>query len=209
MHALRILQQRLRCACPQIHLKRLTALLSCVAGALRGQRLTLTELGRALPSQARVKHSIKRVDRLLGNVHLGSERFGIYQMIARWLLTGTQRPVIVVDWSDLTADRRWQLLRAALPVGGRTLTLYEEVHPLRHLGNRRVHGAFLRQLKTILPAAATPIVVTDAGFKAPWFKALTRMGWHWIGRIRGQQYVRAEARHCGCVASYCMRMPVP
>jgi hypothetical protein len=192
MHALRILQQRLRCACPQVHLKRLTALLSCVAGALRGQRLTLTELGRALPSQARVKHSIKRVDRLLGNVHLGSERFGIYQMIARWLLTGTQRPVIVVDWSDLTADRRWQLLRAALPVGGRTLTLYEEVHPLRHLGNRRVHGAFLRQLKTILPAAATPIVVTDAGFKAPWFKALTRMGWHWIGRIRGQQYVRAE-----------------
>lgn len=192
MHALRILQQRLRCACPQIHLKRLTALLSCVAGALRGQRLTLTELGRALPRQARVKHSIKRVDRLLGNVHLGSERFGIYQRIARWLLTGTQRPVIVVDWWDLTADRRWQLLRAALPMGGRTLTLYEEVHPLRHLGNRRVHGAFLRQLKTILPAAATPIVVTDAGFKAPWFKALTRMGWHWIGRIRGQQYVRAE-----------------
>jgi len=192
MHALRILQQRLRHACPQIHLKRLTALLTCVVGAVRGQRLTLTELGRALPSQAQVKHSIKRVDRLLGNVHLGSERFDIYQVIARGLLTGTQRPVIVVDWSDLTADRRWQLLRAAIPVGGRTLTLYEEVHPLRHFGNRRVHCAFLRRLKAILPPTATPIRVTDAGFKAPWFKALTRMEWHWIGRVRGQQYVRAE-----------------
>ena len=68
MHALRILQQRLRRDCPQIHLKRLCALVSCVTAALHGQRITLTELGRALPSQARVKHNIKRVDRLLGNV---------------------------------------------------------------------------------------------------------------------------------------------
>lgn len=204
MHALRILQQRLRHACPQVHLKRLTALMSCVAGALRGQRLTLTELGRALPSQAQVKHSIKRVDRLLGNVHLGSERFDIYQVIARWLLTGTQRPVIVVDWSDLTADRRWQLLRAAIPVGGRTLTLYEEVHRLRHFANRRVHRAFLIKLKGLLPQDTAPILITDAGFRAPWFKAVSRLGWHWIGRVRNRDYVRAQGAQTwvGCKSLY-------
>jgi len=204
MHALRILQQRLRRGCPHIHLRRLTALMSCVVGAVRGQRLTLTELGRSLPSQVRVKHSIKRVDRLLGNVHLGSERFGIYQTIARWLLAQTQHPVIVVDWSDLSTDRRWQLLRAALPVGGRTLTLYEEVHGLRHLGNRRVHCAFLRQLKALLPQDATPILVTDAGFRVPWFKAVSRLGWHWIGRVRNRDYVRAQDEQgwVGCKTLY-------
>jgi hypothetical protein len=123
MHAIRILQQRLRTHCPQIHLKRLSALLACVAAALSARCLTLTELGRSLPSQARVKHSIKRVDRLLGNRQLGRERFDIYQAVCRWLLGRSQRPIIVVDWSVLTADRGGQLLRAALPVHGRTLTL--------------------------------------------------------------------------------------
>src|SRR5918999_1693856 len=103
-----------------------------------------------------------------------------------------QRPVIVVDWSDLTADRRWQLLRAALPVGGRTLTMYEEVHPLRHFANPRVHRAFLRQLQALLPAGATPLLITDAGFRVPWFKAVSRLGWHWIGRVRNRDYVRPQ-----------------
>lgn len=204
MHALRILQQRVRQDCPQIHLKRLGALLACVTAALLGQRLTLTELGRALPSQARVKHNIKRVDRLLGNAKLRVECFSIYQAITRWMLGQAHQPIIVVDWSDLTADRSWQLLRAAIPVGGRTLTVYEEVHPLRHFGNRKVHRAFLRQLRTLLPADTTPILITDAGFRAPWFKAVSRLGWHWIGRVRGRDYVRTQGSQTwvGCKSLY-------
>lgn len=196
MHALRILQQRLRSHCPQVHLKRLCALLACVAGALYGQRITLTELGRALPSRAQVKHNIKRVDRLLGNPQLGAERFSVYQATARWLLGPQRRPVMVVDWSDLTTDRRWQLLRAALPVGGRTLTLYEEVHPLARFANPRVHRAFLARLKALLPEGSIPILLTDAGFRAPWFKAVSRLGWQWVGRIRNRDHVqRAASAH--------------
>ena len=192
MHAVRILQQRLRAQCPRVHLKRLGALLVCVVAALRGQRLTLTELGRALPSQARVKHSIKRVDRLLGNRQLAVERFDIYQAVSGWLLARSQRPIIVIDWSVLTADHSWQLLRAALPVHGRTLTIYEEVHPRRHLASRRVHSAFLRRLKALVPDGVTPILVTDAGFRGPWFKAVSRLGWHWIGRVRNRDFMRAQ-----------------
>lgn len=204
MHALRILQQRVRHACPQIHLKRVAALLACVAAALRAQRITLTELGRALPSAARVKHSIKRVDRLLGNAQLSCERFSIYQAIARWLVSDARQLIIVVDWSDLSADRRWQLLRAAIPVGGRTLTLYEEVHGPRHFANARVHRAFLRKLKALLPQDARPILITDAGFRAPWFKAVSRLGWHWIGRVRNRDYVRPQDSHTwvGCKSLY-------
>jgi hypothetical protein len=178
--------------------------MACVTAALYGQRITLTELGRALPGQARVKHNIKRVDRLLGNAQLCTERFDIYQSIARWLLGRTRQPIIIVDWSDLTADRGWQLLRAAIAVGGRTLTLYEEVHPLRHFANRRVHHAFLRQLAALLPANTTPILVTDAGFRAPWFKAVSRLGWHWIGRVRNRDYVCKQGTQTwvGCKSLY-------
>lgn len=204
MHALRIVQELLRTRCPHIHAARLTVIQAAVAAAVHGRRLTLTELGRALIGLARIKHSIKRIDRLLGNPRLDTERFSIYRASARWVLGRQLCPIIVVDWSDLTADRRWQLLRAALPIGGRTLTLYEEVHPLRHFANPRVHRAFLARLQALLPEGITPILITDAGFRAPWFKAVSRWGWHWIGRIRNRDYLRARgsAVWIGCKTLY-------
>jgi hypothetical protein len=190
MHAVHILQQRLRNACPQMHLRRLQALLACVVAALRVQRVTVTELGRALPSAAQPKHSIKRVDRLAGNSRLHAERLSIYRAVAHWLLRGTRCPLIVVDWSELRSDRTCQLLRAAVAIGGRALTLYEEVHPLHRLGNPRVQRLFLSQLKALLPEGTLPIIVTDAGFRTPWFRAVASLGWHWIGRVRNRVHVR-------------------
>jgi hypothetical protein len=204
MHALRIVQQLIRSCCPHIHATRLTVLLVVVAAAVRSRRLTLTELGRALIGRAHVKHSIKRVDRLLGNRHLGAERLELYQALARRLVGVLAQPLIIVDWSDLTPDRRWQRLRAALPIGGRALTLYEEVHPLRRFANPRVHRAFLAQLKALLPQNVKPILITDAGFRAPWFKAVNRLGWDWIGRIRNRDYLRPEGGPAwvGCKTLY-------
>jgi hypothetical protein len=53
-------------------------------------------------------------DRLLSNRHLHREREQIYADMARWLLR-SERPVIVIDWSDLKADKARCLLRAAVP----------------------------------------------------------------------------------------------
>lgn len=50
MHALDIVQQLLRSCCPRIHAARLKVILSAVAAAIRGRRLVLSELGRALVS---------------------------------------------------------------------------------------------------------------------------------------------------------------
>lgn len=204
MHALRIVQQLIRSCCPQIHCARLTVMFSAVGAAVRARRLTLTELGRALFGEARPKHNIKRIDRLLGNRHLDAERFDLYQALARRVVGKLHEPLIVIDWSDLTPDRRWQLLRAAMPIGGRCLTLYEEVHPLTRFGNPRVHRAFLHKLKALLPDGVKPILITDAGFRAPWFKAVNRLGWHWIGRIRNRTYLRPQtaATWIGCKRLY-------
>jgi len=119
-----------------LHAARLTVLLAAVGAAVRSRRLTLTELGRALIGSARPKHDIKRIDRLLGNRHLAAERFELYQVLAHRVVGAQREPLIGVDWSDLTPDRRWQLLRATMPIGGRCLTLFEAVHPLTRFGNR-------------------------------------------------------------------------
>ncbi len=113
-------------------------------------------------------------------------------------------PLIVVDWSDLTPNRRWQLLRAAVALEGRSVTLYEEVHPLDRLAAPHVHAAFLERLGALLPAGCRPILITDAGFRSTWFSLVNQFGWHWIGRIRNRDMVRpgGGGDWIGCKALY-------
>lgn len=190
MQAVILVRRYLKTACASIHATRLTVLFVAVEALIHGGRLTVTGLGRALCSGTTVKHALKRMARLLSNGQMQGEREQIQAALIHWILGAQPQPVIVVDWSDLTADRRWQLLRAALPVGGRALTLYEEVHPLQRLTNPHVHRAFLRTLQRLVPAGASPIVVTDAGFRAPWLREVERLGWAVVGRVRNRDHVR-------------------
>ena len=217
MHATRFLFKRISRHCQSVHGVRLKALFTAVETACEGAPLTLTGLGRWLRSAAKVKHAIKRMDRLLSNRHLHRERYELYAAQAALVLGGVTQPIIVVDWSKLSHDGRWQLLRASVPVGGRALTLYEEVHPLSKLGNRAVQRCFLARLKDIVPSGSVPIIVTDAGVTVPWFRLVERQGWEWLGRVKNRSYLlkdgdgwwyRAEALHKGatkrakCLGSY-------
>ena len=192
MHALRLLHKIMRQGCPKIHEIRLRSLMVSVEALLVGRQMSLAGLGRALVSAARVKHNIKRVDRLLGNRHLWEERTELYGAIVGVVLGRAQRPVIILDWSDMREDRSWQLLRAAVPVGGRSLTLYEEVHPLSAYDNRGVRKRFLERLRELLPPECRPILVTDAGFRTTWFRQVEAMGWDWVGRVRGRTHFRLD-----------------
>lgn len=89
-------------------------------------------------------------------------------------------------------NRRGQfyLLRAALAVGGRALTLWERVTPANECNAPQHEQALLRALKLMMPVGATPVLVTDAGFKSPWFKAVSAMGWQFVGRLRGSVLVK-------------------
>lgn len=175
------------------HQARLKAVLRVVTGLLDGGRLSLTHLGRHRPGQAFVKHHIKAVDRLLGNQHLNRERLGVYAALARTVLSGLKQPLIVVDWADCELDRAMLILRASVPAAGRAITVYEEVHPLSRYNSPKTHRAFLKTLHHIVPSHVTPIVVTDAGFRGPWFRQVEALGWHWIGRIRNTiKYYKPE-----------------
>ncbi|MBA3493864.1 MAG: IS4 family transposase [Gammaproteobacteria bacterium] len=53
-----------------------------------------------------------------------------------------------------------------------------------HYNTPTTHARFLRELKELLPAYCRLIIITDAGFRGPWFDAVEKLGWHWIGRVR-------------------------
>lgn len=189
MHALTMLHRILSTRLPEIHAKRLTSLLAAVEAVVSGSRLTLSDVGRGLAGPVAVKHNIKRIDRLLGNGLLHTEVPTLYEALVRHCLAGIPMPLIVIDWSDLTPDRRWQVVRASVAIAGRSMTLYEQVHPQSRATSPRVHKAFLTRLATMLPPGCVPILITDAGFRGAWFRLVNRMGWHWIGRIRNRDMV--------------------
>jgi hypothetical protein len=170
-------------------------MLAAVQALTRGAQATITSLGRGLTGTAYIKHKIKRVDRLLSNPYLYQERHFIYKALSGRLLLGLSEAIIAIDWSPLCADQSWHLLRAAIPVGGRSLTLYEEVHPQSKLGNRKVQHQFLQQLATLIPVTCHPIIVADSGFRTPFFRYIEKQfGWHWVGRIRGRDFICRESQ---------------
>lgn len=191
MHASHIVARVLGGVQDLMHAGRFKALHDVAAAAVAGALLNLTGLALRTARPTALRHRVKCVDRLLGNRHLAAERDAVYAALARRWLTGLPQLLIVVDWSSLTADLRWHWLRASVVVDGRSLTLYEEVHPRSHLANLDVHRRFVERLARILPPSDfAPVVLTDAGFRNPWFRLLAQRGWLWIGRIRNRDFVR-------------------
>ena len=189
MRASEVLQRCLADALGPMHALRERVLLRAVEALSAGWRLTLIDIARRWPDAQRVRAPLKALDRLLSNPHLQHECIGLHRAMARWLLRGP-RPLIVIDWSDLKADKSWCLLRAAVPVGGRTLTLLDRVYPGREQGSPQAERKFLQLLHGLVPDGVRPILITDAGFRTPWFRAVQALGWSWVGRLRGTTLVK-------------------
>jgi hypothetical protein len=190
MHARKVSHKIIDNACAWMHSARRNALTEVVLAAIDERRLSVTGLGRAIDSDAKEKNCIKRADRLIGNEHLYREFRDVYFAFSRLIISTVQRPVILVDWSDLDPTNRHYLLRASVAMEGRSLSLYEEVHGLDAKEKPMTHRAFLMRLKNLLPEACRPIVVSDAGFQTPWFKQVEKLGWDWVGRIRNRHLLR-------------------
>jgi hypothetical protein len=176
-----------------LHAKRAAACQRAVVAVVLGAALSLSGIALGVRSATGYRHRVKSVDRLLGSGALHAVRAELYGALAARWLTGVRQLLLVIDWSDLTPDQRWHCLRASVAVEGRSITLYEEVHPQRRLGNPKVHRQFLARVAELLPPGCEPIVMTDAGFHSTWFKAVSAQGWAFIGRIRGRDMVQRGA----------------
>ncbi|MFV1985208.1 MAG: transposase, partial [Thiohalomonadales bacterium] len=72
----------------------------------------------------------------------------------------------------------------------RSIILYEEVHTLKTKEKPKTHRIFLERLYGMIPAECIPILVTDAGFRTPWFREVESLGWDWVGRVRNRHMVK-------------------
>jgi len=167
-----------------IHKKRLTTLIILVTGLIQWKRLSITELGRGINLNIQERSAIRRADRFVGNRKLRRERAAIFRQHAGILVGSRRRPKIIVDWTHIP-NTKLHALRAALVAKGRALTLYEEVHLEKNLSNAKVEKKFLDTLNSFLPANCKPIIITDAGFRNPWFKKIFALEWDFVGRVRG------------------------
>jgi hypothetical protein len=185
-----------------LHAKLAEAVSAAVGGVLSGGHLSLSQLARSVKLVVAVRYRVKRIDRLLGNTSLHDARLEIYRKLATSWLTGLTNVLVLIDWSDATTDQRWHLLRASVAVEGRSVTLYEEIHPQSAYGNLEVHRRFLACLAELLPVACQPMIITDAGFRSTWFDLVSDRHWPWIGRLRGKDMVsiaRGPWRRCTAV----------
>ena len=198
MHAKRFLHKLLGIS---IHEKRKQLLEEVLTVLVKLKQMSLTAVGRGFDNGTQERSGIQKMNRLLGNEYYQEKNKGIYGETCSYVVGMKQRPVLIVDWSKLPNVEAC-VLRASYASEGRAITIYEEVHESKRLGNHKVHVKFLEELKSLLPEVCCPIIVTDAGFKNPWFKAVLKLSWDYIGRVRGKtkytdgkEYLPCEALH--------------
>lgn len=189
MQLMRLLHNTFQKKLPNVHKLRLAVLMQSCETLLHHQQLSVTSLGRNLPGNVQERSNIRKMDRLVGNSHLRKELTDFYQVMNSYVLPRSGQVWIHVDWSCLNATTGQYVLRAALTMQSRSIVLYEEVHTKKGENNHEVHKGFLNKLKSILPHTIEPIIVTDAGFRAPWFRYVRSLGWDFVGRLRNKNAV--------------------
>lgn len=192
MHLRTLLHRTFEKELPEVHKVRLKSLMSVVEVATGTNKLYLTGLGRQMINKNTTKSNIQKVDRLLGNGHLQSERNAYYQVIMKSLLKQGLRPWIHVDWSCINPVTDLYMLRASLSMSGRSIVLYERCYPKSKENNHATHKAFLDELKALLSEWSKPIIVTDAGFRGPWFSYVLALGWDFVGRLRNKNSIKMD-----------------
>lgn len=144
--------------------------------------LSITEIGKKLSSPTHVKSKIQAANYLIGNKKLASHIPLIYQRLAHFFWGDSKELLILIDWSGSCSDKL-HTLTASIVGHGRSIPLYHEVFEESQLGNALAHEQFLQTLNQIIPSNIKVTLITDAGFRTPWFRQVIGYGWDVIGRI--------------------------
>lgn len=110
------------------------------------------------------------------------------------LLGSLRHPLILADWSPIDALGRYFLLRAAIPLAGRSFLIYERIHDRE--GYPKCQQRLLKAPAVMLTKDCMPILVADAGFRRPWFKAVEARGWYYVGPVGNRDWYRVGAQPC-------------
>lgn len=194
MHAHLIVQRFIEFQLQAIHALRRPLFEVAVTALMSGCKLSLTRLARATMGCGQLKAALKRIDRLIGCPRIEQESCAIAKALLGTSTRSKQPLVIAVDWSAVSPGGTFVELRAVLSwLGmGRGLTIYQKVYSEKLQGNARAERELLDRLSQWIAPGQPVIIVSDAGFRKPWFARVQAHGWSWIGRVRGVSQLRQE-----------------
>jgi hypothetical protein len=168
-----------------VHVKRLDSFLTINQALIEGGKLSIANLGNKIINNTTPKHNIKKVDRLIGNTKLEVKE--IYFALGGNLLSYMNKAIILVDWC-IYENKKFHVLTASLVADGRSIPIYSDVYDIKnsHFCQTTAEDVFLDNLAKCIPSnIESVVIVTDAGFKTPWFHKVTSLGWDYIARLRG------------------------
>lgn len=175
-----------------VHKKRLDSLLTVSQALIEDGKLSIANLGNRIINNTTPKHNIKKVDRLIGNQKLEIKE--IYCALSQHLLQSMDSVILLVDWS-IYENKKFHILQASIVTDGRSLPLYRDVYDITtgDFSQTQAEDHFLDNLSQCIPNNIKQVtIVTDAGFKTPWFKKINSLGWYFMTRLRGTMQVKLE-----------------
>src|SRR3989338_1236379 len=193
-----LLHKFIKEAATELHKKTRDSLMVICEGLLKSNKLNVTAIGRAIESKTTDKYNIKRADRLISNSLLEENKNHFYEILAKKIVPKTGWCPVLVDTSCLTADSKFQIIRASLALDGRAFTLFEMSYKNGTL--RKMWEVFLETLNQILPTEkGRVIIITDAGFHNKWFQLVRKQKWDFIGRVRqDKNYTTSKGKTFSC-----------
>jgi hypothetical protein len=163
-----------------------------VTAALRVQRVSLANLGRAMKGMA--KHQIKRVYRFCANDRIESAD-AMKGILKKLLKKRNKRLLISFDWTDI---KGMQMLMAAAVLKGRSVPLcwasctghtYEG-----HKSRNSFEESLLLVLRSMIPQRVQGVIIADRGFgRTELARFCQRQGFSYLIRINPDVHVKCKA----------------
>lgn len=186
-----LLHEHLQECCPDVHSTRLQALMDVASGLTRSRELSISSIGKYLAGDSKIKHRIKKVDRLISNKHLYTELADIYSGLSSYVFKYLEQDnyvPLVVDLCYLKDTHDVQMLSAEVAIQGRTLPIYRDVFDINNLKGRAPE--FISNLIKCIPKNRDVLFIMDAGFGEDWFEAIEANNFYWLVRARGGKHIK-------------------
>lgn len=172
----------------QEHKTRLRSVFHAVKAALKGQTLTLTELGRHLEGDNE-RSNIRTMDSFVGNGCI--KHILYYKSLATILFGNTKFVDVIVDWTPYSFGY-FEILRATAVLDGRAVIIYQEAHLKSRVGNEVVQDQFFDHLKKVVGDEVILHIIVDRGFKCGVFKKILSLGYQFTGRASSSMHYFSE-----------------
>jgi len=175
-----------------VHASRIVSVANAVLGVITSASLAISMIGfgLAVAKGNSTKHSVKQVDRLIGN-----KKFAIWSCFENWVheLVGLRPAVIIaMDWTSFDKDNQSTLALYLVTNHGRAIPLLWKTFDNSKIKNNRVffEKRMLRRLKKLLPENVKVTLLADRGFGyVELYQELKKLNFSFVIRFKGNTNV--------------------